>query len=130
MTDGIGGQSSCCRLVTVGKCWSMPPKTQVFLGIRMPTGHEHSSQRRPALRDRVKACPIEGDSTVSETRYVTPRWAAKNPKSVLLVTSDFHTRRALSIFRRRLPDQTWYIAAATDPTQFSIHWWRKRKCAK
>ena len=48
-------------------------------------------------------CPITGDSTDIEAREAAPCLARLNPHSVLLVTSDFHTRRALSIFRKRLP---------------------------
>jgi len=88
------------------------------------------TEKTPALRDRVKVCPIGEDSTVSETKYVAQCLAPKHANSVLLVTSDFHTRRALSIFRRRLPDYTWYVAAAIDPTRFGAHWWLKREWAK
>jgi hypothetical protein len=37
---------------------------------------------------------------------------------VLLVTSDYHTRRALMIFRHRLPQYQFSVAAAGNPAQF------------
>ena len=49
---------------------------------------------------------------------------------VLLVTSDFHTRRALSIFKRRLPRYSYSSAASLDPNEFGAHWWNKREWAK
>ena len=60
-------------------------------------------------------CPITGDSTDIEAHEAAPCLARLNPHSVLLVTSDFHTRRALSIFRKRLPQYHWSVAAAPDP---------------
>ena len=80
--------------------------------------------------ENVKVCPIGEDSTVAETKYVQACLADANAKSVLLVTSDFHTRRALSIFSTRLPMYRWYVAAASDPAQFNTHWWQQRKWAK
>ena len=54
-----------------------------------------------------------------------------NPiSSVLLVTSDFHTRRALSIFKSRLPNYRWSVAACRDDSVFQPDWWRRREWAK
>jgi hypothetical protein len=80
--------------------------------------------------EKVKVCPVGGDSTAAETKYVQACLVDTHAKSVLLVTSDFHTRRALSIFSSRLPMYRWYVAAATDPAQFNTHWWLHRKWAK
>jgi uncharacterized SAM-binding protein YcdF (DUF218 family) len=49
---------------------------------------------------------------------------------VLIVTSEFHTRRALSIFRRRLPQYEFSVAAAHDPAHFGTAWWTRREWAK
>jgi uncharacterized SAM-binding protein YcdF (DUF218 family) len=49
---------------------------------------------------------------------------------VLLVTSDFHTRRAFSIVRSRLPQYHWSVAAVSDPTIFGQPWWHNREWAK
>jgi uncharacterized SAM-binding protein YcdF (DUF218 family) len=78
----------------------------------------------------VKVCPIGEDSTIGETKYVQVCLADAQAKSVLLVTSDYHTRRAVSIFRSRLPMYTWYVAAANDPTEFGVRWWTRRQWAK
>ncbi len=47
-----------------------------------------------------------------------------------MVTSDYHTRRALSIFRHELPQYQFSVAAAHDPQQFGISWWKHRQWAK
>ncbi|MFZ0761991.1 MAG: ElyC/SanA/YdcF family protein [Candidatus Sulfotelmatobacter sp.] len=51
-------------------------------------------------------------------------------KSVLIVTSDFHTRLALSIFRREGPGHVYSVAAARDATNFGARWWTHRQWAK
>jgi uncharacterized SAM-binding protein YcdF (DUF218 family) len=79
---------------------------------------------------QVRVCPIREDSTVGETKYVRECLRGENVKTVLLVTSDYHTRRALSIFQTRLPEYRWHVAAASDPTQFGTRWWQHRQWAK
>ena len=56
--------------------------------------------------------------------------ARENGSKVLIVTSDFHTRRALSIFRRELRGRTFSAAASRDSTQFGARWWTHRQWAK
>jgi DUF218 domain len=82
------------------------------------------------LIDQVRVCPIQGDSTEGETKYVQRCLQDRGLNSVVLVTSDFHTRRALSIFRQRLPQYHWSVAAARDQTRFGEKWWRQREWAK
>ena len=75
-------------------------------------------------------CPIQGLSTKEETRDAAPCLQSTGAREVLLVTSDFHTRRALSIFRRELPSYHFSVAAATDPRLFGVEWWHHREWAK
>lgn len=76
----------------------------------------------------VGVCPIREDSTESETKYVAK--CVGSARSVLLVTSDYHTRRAYSIFSKRLRDHAVYVAAARDPIHFGTRWWEHREWAK
>jgi hypothetical protein len=78
----------------------------------------------------VSVCPYLDDSTVTETIYVNRCLQSLSPHKVLLVTSDWHTARALSIFRKKLPQYQWSIAAAHDIRLFGPHWWRHREWAK
>src|ERR1700675_2592468 len=83
-----------------------------------------------ARSQALAVCPIHGLSTKAETAEAGECLRKANVRSVLLVTSDFHTRRALSIFRKGDPACTFHVAAAYDPTQFGVRWWRQRQWAK
>ncbi len=78
---------------------------------------------------RVKVCGIVGDSTVAETAAVARCLQADAARRVLLVTSEYHTRRALSIFRKSLPSYEILVAAAPD-VRFGVKWWQHREWAK
>ncbi len=78
----------------------------------------------------ISVCPIQGLSTTAESKDAASCLASEGAKSVLIVTADFHTRRALSIFRRELPQYTYSSAAARDDQQFGVRWWQRRQWAK
>jgi hypothetical protein len=89
------------------------------------------SENPTEVRDRVRVCPIREDSTAAETKYAAKCLSHLPPGSrILLVTSDYHTRRALSVFTDRLPSYRWSVAAASDATQFGMRWWQHREWAK
>ena len=60
----------------------------------------------------ISICPIEGLSTKNEARDAEPCLAREGAKSVLIVTSDFHPRRALHIFQKEMPGISFSVAAA------------------
>ena len=78
----------------------------------------------------IMLCPIHGLSTRDEARDVAACLPATDTHNVLLVTSDFHTRRALSIFRKQFPKRDFAVAAVYDSTQFGNKWWEHRQWAK
>jgi len=78
----------------------------------------------------ISICPIEGLSTKNEARDAEPCLAREGAKSVLIVTSDFHTRRALHIFQKEIPGISFSVAAVRDSKQFGIRWWAHRQWAK
>jgi hypothetical protein len=82
------------------------------------------------LASRIVICSIEGLSTRDEAHDVEKCLTAITAQSVLIVTSDFHTRRSLSVFRRVIPERTFSTAAAYDDTQFGPRWWTRRQWAK
>jgi hypothetical protein len=84
------------------------------------------------VESQVRICIIENDSTVQEASDIARCLVRVYPaaRSVLLVTSDFHTRRASSILRSRLPQYRWSVAAVRDPSRFGESWWRQREWAK
>jgi uncharacterized SAM-binding protein YcdF (DUF218 family) len=83
-------------------------------------------------QSQIVICLVTNDSTFEESSDVRRCLSQSQPQphSVLLVTSDFHTRRALSIFRSRLPQYRWSAAAVYDPTVFGDSWWQRREWAK
>jgi hypothetical protein len=84
----------------------------------------------PQQAAHVHVCPIRATSTVAESGDVARCLAPLQPHQVLIVTSDYHTRRALSIFQRRLPQYQWSIAAAYDDAQFRQDYWKGREWLK
>lgn len=79
---------------------------------------------------KIAICPIQGLSTRDEAHDVARCLAQEHGSRILIVTSDYHTRRSLSIFRHEVMGKTFSTAAAYDPTQFGPHWWRHRQWSK
>jgi uncharacterized SAM-binding protein YcdF (DUF218 family) len=80
--------------------------------------------------NRVSVCPIVGYSTIAEADDVSRCLQSLGAHRVLIVTSEFHTRRALTIFRHRLPQYQFNAAAARNPARFGEAWWTNREWAK
>jgi uncharacterized SAM-binding protein YcdF (DUF218 family) len=78
----------------------------------------------------VEVCPTLQDSTYGEADDVKGCLAGLNISSVLIVTSDFHTRTALGIFQKRLPQYHWSVAASSAPYHNADQWWKHRAWAK
>jgi hypothetical protein len=78
----------------------------------------------------VSICPVFGLSTKAEAQDVARCLQSAGARSILVVTSDYHTRRALSIFRHELPQYTIYVASADDANQFNPSWWKVRQWSK
>jgi len=83
-----------------------------------------------AEANRVSVCPIAGFSTNAEADDVSRCLQSMGAHRVLIVTSDYHTRRALLIFRHRLPQYQFSVAAARGPKSFGDAWWKNREAAK
>jgi uncharacterized SAM-binding protein YcdF (DUF218 family) len=64
-----------------------------------------------ALAGAITICAMDADSTLDEAQDVASCLKATNAHTVMLVTSDFHTRRALAVFRHELPGYQWSVAA-------------------
>lgn len=86
---------------------------------------------------RAIVCEASADSTFGEAVDVGRCLQPFHPSSVLIVTSDYHTRRALTIFKKRLPQYEWHVAALDAPLEpgeawerYSDQWWKNRRWAK
>jgi hypothetical protein len=101
-------------------------KTYGFTEVELATKYVHSLPQEPM----VEICPIVGLSTKDESHDAERCLVREGGKRILIVTSDFHTRRALSIFRHEIGGATFSTAAARDETQFGTRWWAHRQWAK
>jgi hypothetical protein len=81
---------------------------------------------------QVSTCQIYGDSTKDEAPQVGKCLQQLQPaaRSAILVTDDYHTRRALSIFHDRQPQYQWSTAGANNDFLFGVPWWKHREWAK
>ena len=80
--------------------------------------------------DRISVCPIFGLSTKAEAHDLANCLGNLRAERILIVTSDYHTRRAVNIFKHELPQHQFSVAAASDPSQFGSPWWKHRQWAK
>jgi uncharacterized SAM-binding protein YcdF (DUF218 family) len=98
------------------------------------TAAEHTAEfiRESAgdLSGHVHVCAIRANSTRGEADDIRSCLEPLHLHSVLIVTSDYHTRRALSIARHVMPQYQWSIAATTDDQTFGRQWWKRRTWAK
>lgn len=72
----------------------------------------------------------QAHSTMEEARAAVPELRRMGVKRVLLVTSNFHTRRSGRIFRAAAPDMTFFVVAADDPNFSPDGWWKNREGRK
>ena len=75
-------------------------------------------------------CPLILNSTFGEAGHIANCLRGTGVKSILVVTSDYHSRRALTILKKRLPEYHISIYAAPDPYFFGTRWWQTREWAK
>ena len=78
----------------------------------------------------ITVCAIYGLSTRAEAQEASRCLEKVAGRNVLLVTSDYHTRRAVAIFRHEIPRFNFSVAAAHDPREFGAKWWQHREWAK
>jgi uncharacterized SAM-binding protein YcdF (DUF218 family) len=78
----------------------------------------------------TQICPTAGTSLFAEAADVQRCLQRMGASSAILVTSDFGTRRTLSIFQERLPQYRWSVAAASTPYHFAEAYWKHRGWAK
>ncbi len=71
-----------------------------------------------------------GYSTREEAQAVLPELRRRGIRSVLIVTSDYHTRRAGAIYRSLAPDLQIRVVAAPDAFFRADTWWQTRQGRK
>jgi uncharacterized SAM-binding protein YcdF (DUF218 family) len=74
--------------------------------------------------------PNRALSTNEEAHAAAEEFQKLGVKRVLLVTSDYHTRRAGNLFRAAAPDVDFVVVAARDDHFSPRGWWRDREGRK
>ncbi len=69
-------------------------------------------------------------STLEEAQAVVPELRRQGYKRVMIVTSNYHTRRSKSVFQNMAPDLTILMGAAPDEFFTVDGWWHKREAQK
>jgi len=92
---------------------------------------EHDLVERGVPKDKIVRLAHDADNTQEEAEALTKLAAQRKWHSVIVVTSNYHTRRARYIFRRVFPQGIEVrVASAHDGDFDSQHWWEKRKSVK
>ncbi len=74
--------------------------------------------------------PSSADSTRSETAIIGKYLREQGIKKILLVTSNYHTRRAAKLMRRQNPRVWVVVVPAPDPFFTPSTWWKTRSGQK
>ncbi|HYL35622.1 MAG TPA: YdcF family protein [Bryobacteraceae bacterium] len=76
------------------------------------------------------ALPSDAQSTVSEADTVIAELRRRHAHRIDIVTSNYHTRRAASIYRSKAPDLELHMVSAPDPFFEPDGWWKNREGRK
>jgi uncharacterized SAM-binding protein YcdF (DUF218 family) len=92
---------------------------------------QHDLEERGVPKEKIVRFVHDADSTKEEAEALKKLVQEKKWRSVIVVTSNYHTRRARYIFRRVFPqDIEIRVASARDGDFDPEHWWEKRKSTK
>ena len=92
---------------------------------------EHDLVERGVPRDKIVRFAHDADGTREEAEALARFAKERKWRSVIVVTSNYHTRRARYIFRRVFPqDIEVRVASARDGDFDPQRWWEKRKSVK
>lgn len=74
--------------------------------------------------------PVLGDSTVEEARQIVPELNRLRVRRFIIVTSNYHTRRAASVYAGLVPRDRFRVVASPDWAFRPEDWWRSRSGRK
>lgn len=86
---------------------------------------------RGVPREAILRFPQDGDNTIEEAQALLPFIAKQKWTRVIVVTSNYHTRRARYIYKRVFPASIEIrVAGANDAAYNPADWWHTRKGVK
>jgi len=89
---------------------------------------QHDLLERGVPKEKILVFPHDADSTAEEAAALARFSSEHHFRSIILVTSNYHTRRALYIFEKSFPSSISVSAAAARDGDFDPdRWWEKRK---
>ena len=92
---------------------------------------EHDLVERGVPKEKVLRFTHDGESTIEEAAAVVKLAADRRWKSVVIVTSNYHTRRVRYIYGKIAPKQVSVsVASARDGEFDPERWWERRKSTK
>jgi uncharacterized SAM-binding protein YcdF (DUF218 family) len=131
----IGGAMELLRQGIVDRALLSVPKESYWGQSIPPVARSFIERNYGAdLAARVEFCETSEDvnSTLQEAQVLLPCIQQHHWHSVVIVTSNYHTRRAGMLWRRLIrsdPDFHVWIEGVADP-EFQQPWWRHRRSAK
>jgi len=88
---------------------------------------EHDLVERGVPKDKILPIVHAAENTREEAEALAPQVAQRKWHRVIVVTSNYHTRRARYIFTRVFPSETQVrVTGAQDGDFDPDHWWQKR----
>jgi uncharacterized SAM-binding protein YcdF (DUF218 family) len=91
----------------------------------------HDLSDRGVPKENIVRFPQDADGTKQEAEALAQLTKERKWHSVIIVTSNYHTRRARYIFRKTFPQGIEVrVASARDGDFDPEHWWEKRKSVK
>lgn len=92
---------------------------------------EHDLVERGVPKDRIVRFPQDADTTLAEAEALRKLAKQRSWRRLIVVTSNYHTRRARYIFQNAFPQgMEIRIASARDGDFDPERWWEKRKSIK
>jgi len=92
---------------------------------------EHDLIERGIPKDKILRFPHDADGTREEAAALAHYCVERHFRSVIVVTSNYHARRARYIFEKEFPSRIGVsVAGAHDGDFDPDRWWEKRKSRK
>jgi uncharacterized SAM-binding protein YcdF (DUF218 family) len=129
----LGGDPRGQRILKAGELYQKGLTGKVF--VSGPVGQYDATEDELAIafarRRGMQNVPFvgwknDGLSTEYEAQFAYPKLKAEGCRSVIVVTSDFHTRRAGILMRRYWPGLDVIMAAAPTADFDAQRWWTNR----
>jgi uncharacterized SAM-binding protein YcdF (DUF218 family) len=132
----LGGDDNGTRIIKAAQLAQAGYAPYVLVsGPASLLGHESDDTIEYARRagfpvSLFRPLPNNTDSTRSEAKFIGSYLRAHGIHKILLVTSNFHTRRAAHLMRHENPGLHVDVVPAPDPNFTPDRWWKSRNGEK